>query len=79
MATTLATWAVAFAIAVALAIVVGLLMGTIPLVYDALSTLVDLLRPVPSVSMIPLAILFFGLGAEMRIVMMVTPRSGRCW
>jgi len=71
LATTVATWAVAFAIAVALAIVVGLLMGTIPLVYDALSTLVDLLRPVPSVSMIPLAILFFGLGAEMRIVMIV--------
>lgn len=71
LGTTLATWAVAFAIAVGLAIVVGLLMGTIPLVHDALSTLVDLLRPVPSVSMIPLAILFFGLGPQMRIVMIV--------
>ncbi|MDB5070590.1 MAG: transporter permease [Candidatus Eremiobacteraeota bacterium] len=68
---TLATWAVAFVTAVALAIVVGLLMGTIPLMYDALSTLVDLLRPVPSVSLIPLAVLFFGLGPQMRLVMIV--------
>jgi ABC-type nitrate/sulfonate/bicarbonate transport system permease component len=69
--TTLGTWAVAFVVAVGLAVVVGLLMGTVPVVYDALSTLVDLLRPVPSVSMIPLAILFFGLGPQMRVVMIV--------
>ena len=68
---TVGTWAAAFAISAALAIIVGLLMGTVPLVYQALSSLVDLLRPVPSVSMIPLAILFFGLGAEMRVVMIV--------
>jgi len=70
-ATTLATWAVAFVIAVVLATVAGMLMGTIRLVDDAFATLVDLLRPVPSVSMIPLAILFLGLGPPMRVVMIV--------
>jgi len=70
-AVTLATWAVAFVIAVVLATIAGMLMGTIPLVSDAFGTLVDLLRPVPSVSMIPLAILFLGLGAPMRIAMIV--------
>jgi ABC-type nitrate/sulfonate/bicarbonate transport system permease component len=43
-------------------------MGTYKPVYDALKIVVEFLRPVPSVAMIPLAILFFGLGAEMRIV-----------
>ena len=69
LGTTLFAWAIGFGIAVAFALIVGLLMGTIPLVHDSLSTLVDLLRPVPSVAIIPLAILFFGLGVQMRFVM----------
>ena len=55
------------ALASVLAIVVGVLMGTYKPVYDALKIIVEFLRPVPSVAMIPLAILFFGLGATMRI------------
>jgi NitT/TauT family transport system permease protein len=54
-------------LATALAIVVGVLMGTYQPVYDALKIIVEFLRPVPSVAMIPLAILFFGLGTQMRM------------
>ena len=43
-------------------------MGTYRPVYDAFKVIVEFMRPVPSVAMIPLAILFFGLGATMRIV-----------
>lgn len=55
------------ALATSLAIVTGVLMGTYKPVFDALKVIVEFLRPVPSVAMIPLAILFFGLGATMRI------------
>jgi ABC-type nitrate/sulfonate/bicarbonate transport system permease component len=50
-----------------LAVTVGILMGAIPVVYDALKVIVELLRPIPSVAMIPLAILFLGLGTSMRV------------
>jgi NitT/TauT family transport system permease protein len=42
-------------------------MGAIPVVYDALRIVMEFLRPVPSVAMIPLAILFLGLGTGMRV------------
>jgi ABC-type nitrate/sulfonate/bicarbonate transport system permease component len=55
------------ALASVVSIIVGILMGTYKPVFDALKVIVEFLRPVPSVAMIPLAILFFGLGATMRI------------
>lgn len=55
------------ALATTVAVIVGILMGTYKPVYDALKVIVEFLRPIPSVAMIPLAILFFGLGATMRI------------
>jgi ABC-type nitrate/sulfonate/bicarbonate transport system permease component len=64
---TLSVYIRGLALAAALAITVGVLMGTYRPVYNALKIIVEFLRPVPSVAMIPLAILFFGLGAEMRI------------
>jgi NitT/TauT family transport system permease protein len=54
-------------LATTVAVIVGILMGTYKPVYDALKVIVEFLRPIPSVAMIPLAILFFGLGATMRI------------
>jgi ABC-type nitrate/sulfonate/bicarbonate transport system permease component len=64
---TLATFAEGLVLASVLAIVVGVLMGAVPVVYDALKIIVEFLRPIPSVAMIPLAILFLGLGAPMRV------------
>jgi ABC-type nitrate/sulfonate/bicarbonate transport system permease component len=64
---TLSVYARGLGLASVLAILVGILMGTYKPVYDALKIIVEFLRPVPSVAMIPLAILFFGLGATMRI------------
>ena len=49
------------------AIFIGILMGTYKPVFDSLKIIVEFLRPVPSVAIIPLAILFFGLGPTMRI------------
>ncbi|HEX3465325.1 MAG TPA: ABC transporter permease [Candidatus Elarobacter sp.] len=64
---TLYTFAEGLVLASVLAITVGVLMGAFPIVYDALKTIVEFLRPIPSVAMIPLAILFLGLGAPMRV------------
>lgn len=64
---TLLVFAEGLLLATALAVVVGVLMGAVPVVYDALRAVVEFLRPVPSVAMIPLAILFLGLGASMRV------------
>jgi len=49
-----------------LSVLIGILMGTYPPVYNLFKVIVEFMRPVPSVAMIPLAILFFGLGSTMR-------------
>ena len=64
---TLFTYARALGLAVVLGVAIGTLMGTYKPFYNALKVVVELLRPVPSVAFIPLVILFFGLGATMRI------------
>lgn len=63
---TLSTWAQGFAIAAVLGVVLGLLMGLFPVVRAMLSPLVELLRPMPSVAIIPVAIVLFGLGDPMK-------------
>ena len=65
--TTLLAFAEGLVLATVFATVVGVLMGAIPVVYDALKMIVEFLRPIPSVAMIPLAILFLGLGTPMRV------------
>jgi len=54
--------AVGFAIGAGLALPLGLAMGASPLVYAWMNPLVQILRPIPPIAYIPLAILWFGLG-----------------
>jgi NitT/TauT family transport system permease protein len=51
-----------FAIGAGLALPLGLFMGARPLVYEMMNPLLQLLRPIPPIAYIPLAILWFGLG-----------------
>lgn len=53
---------VGFAVGTALALPLGLAMGTSRVVYAWMNPLVQLLRPIPPIAYIPLAILWFGLG-----------------
>ncbi|MGX4642066.1 ABC transporter permease [Massilia sp. SYSU DXS3249] len=53
---------VGFAIGGALALPLGLAMGASPAVYAWMNPLVQILRPIPPIAYIPLAILWFGLG-----------------
>jgi NitT/TauT family transport system permease protein len=75
IAMTLGTFAAGLALATVAGVVIGLLMGAIPIVYDALRIIVEFLRPVPSVAMIPLAILFLGLGGPMRVAVIAYAAS----
>jgi NitT/TauT family transport system permease protein len=64
---TLLTFAEGLCLATVFAVAMGVLMGAVPRVYDALKIIVEFMRPIPSVAMIPLAILFLGLGGPMRV------------
>lgn len=67
IAATLLAYTEGLALAAILAVFVGILMGTFRTFYNAVKVIVELLRPVPAVSLIPLAILLFGLGYGMRV------------
>jgi NitT/TauT family transport system permease protein len=51
-----------FLIGAALALPLGLLMGTNKTIYKLFDPLIQVLRPIPPIAYIPLAILWFGLG-----------------
>ncbi|MFO0584907.1 MAG: ABC transporter permease [Anaeromyxobacter sp.] len=51
-----------FALGAGLALPLGLVMGARPMAYALFNPLVQILRPIPPIAYIPLAILWFGLG-----------------
>jgi ABC-type nitrate/sulfonate/bicarbonate transport system permease component len=54
-------------LATAIGIPLGLLMGVSRLAYRILEPITEIIRPIPSAAYIPVAILFLGLGDEMRL------------
>jgi ABC-type nitrate/sulfonate/bicarbonate transport system permease component len=57
-----------YTLAALIAVTAGVLFGSSRLLYSYVEPLVELLRPMPSPATIPIAILFFGIGDEMKIV-----------
>jgi ABC-type nitrate/sulfonate/bicarbonate transport system permease component len=64
---TVQGWALGLGIAAGLAIPLGILIGSSPLLYRSTRVLIEFLRPVPSVALIPLAILVYGTGLESKV------------
>ncbi len=64
-------WVAGLTIATAVAVPAGVLLGSVPALRTATRSLVEFLRPIPPVAMIPLAILLFGGGAQMKLVLIV--------
>lgn len=62
MVATVYRVAVGFAIGAGLALPLGLLMGSLSRVYHLFNPMLQVLRPIPPIAYIPLAILWFGLG-----------------
>jgi ABC-type nitrate/sulfonate/bicarbonate transport system permease component len=64
---TLQGWALGLAIAAGLAIPIGIVIGSSRMLYRALRGVIEFLRPIPSVALIPLAILIYGTGLESKV------------
>jgi NitT/TauT family transport system permease protein len=68
---TLEAWAAGLAIAVAVAVPCGLVLGSVPIVRSGTRAVVEFLRPIPSVALIPLALLVLGPGLRTNITLIV--------
>jgi ABC-type nitrate/sulfonate/bicarbonate transport system permease component len=66
---TLTGWALGLAIAVGTGIVAGVLLSVVPYLREATASTVEFLRPIPSVALIPLAVLLYG--TELRSVLLL--------
>jgi ABC-type nitrate/sulfonate/bicarbonate transport system permease component len=70
-ADTLKAWAVGLAITVPAGVVLGLLVGLWRWIDAALRVVVEFMRPVPSVALIPIAVLVFGISLRMQLLLIV--------
>jgi NitT/TauT family transport system permease protein len=66
---TLYAWAVGLALATLISVPIGILIGTSELAYKMSSPLIEFMRPIPSVALIPLGILLWGQGFPMKVIL----------
>jgi len=64
---TMQGWAVGLAVAAAIAIPVGIFVGSSRPLYRSVRAVIEFLRPIPSVALIPLAVLIWGSGLESKV------------
>lgn len=69
IAATLRAWALGLALACAIAVPLGLALGSVPVVDAAVRAIVEFLRPLPSVALIPLVSLLLGSGTETKVAL----------
>jgi NitT/TauT family transport system permease protein len=68
---TLKAWALGLAIAVAGGVPAGLVLGSVPVLNTAVRAVVEFLRPIPSVALIPLVSLILGVGQTTEVTLIV--------
>ena len=68
---TMEEWAEAMAIAVVIAVPVGLLLGSLPLADAAVQPVIDFVRPIPAVTLVPLVLLIIQDNARTEIAVVV--------
>ncbi|TDC40696.1 ABC transporter permease subunit [Micromonospora sp. 15K316] len=66
---TVRGWFLGLAIAVTLGVAVGFVVGTVPVLREFTASTIEFLRPIPSVALIPLAVLVFG--TDLRSVLLL--------
>ncbi|MEW2402979.1 ABC transporter permease [Streptomyces sp. NPDC046862] len=66
---TLRAWALGLGLACVIAVPAGLLLGSVPVVDAATRAIVEFLRPLPSVALIPLVSLLLGSGTETKVAL----------
>lgn len=72
---TLRAWIVGLAIAMALGVALGVLFGSVDVLRRMTASTVEFLRPVPSVALIPLAVLVFGVTGMSSTLLLVVYAS----
>jgi NitT/TauT family transport system permease protein len=68
---TVLAWVIAVSVSAAIAIPAGLLLGSVPVLRTAVSAVVEFLRPIPSVALIPLVLVLLGSGPDAKIFLAV--------
>jgi NitT/TauT family transport system permease protein len=68
---TIKAWAIGLAIAVGGGVPLGLLLGSVPVLNTAVRAVVEFLRPIPSVALIPLVSLILGSGLTTEATLIV--------
>lgn len=68
---TMQAWAIGLLVSATVAILLGVLLGSSKVAYAASRALIEFLRPIPSVALIPLAILLFGRGTQMKVSLII--------
>jgi len=69
IAATMLAWVLGLGLACAIAVPLGLLLGGVPVVNTAVRAVVEFLRPLPSVALIPLVSLLLGSGTETKVAL----------
>ncbi|MFE9095324.1 ABC transporter permease [Streptomyces sp. NPDC007264] len=68
---TLLSWAVGLLIAVVGGVTAGFLIATVPFLRAATASTIEFLRPIPSVALIPLAVLLYGTDIRSALLLVV--------
>lgn len=66
---TVLAWLIAVALSIAVAVPVGLLLGSVPAVRASTRVLIEFLRPIPPVAIIPLVMIILGSGPDAKITL----------
>src|SRR5690606_28640885 len=64
---TMRGWAVSFGLAVVISVAAGMAIGSSALLHAATNAVIEFLRPIPSVALIPLVVLVFGTGLQSKV------------
>ncbi|MGN9838677.1 ABC transporter permease [Nonomuraea sp. H19] len=69
--TSLLAWAMGLGLAALIAVPLGLLLGSVPIIDAATRSIVEFLRSIPSVALIPLVALVIGTGLQLRVTLVL--------
>jgi NitT/TauT family transport system permease protein len=72
---TLYAWAIGLAICIVVSVTIGVVLGSSRALYSASRAVIEFIRPIPSVALIPLAMIVLGNDAEMKIALIVFSTS----
>ncbi|MEU0192045.1 ABC transporter permease [Streptomyces afghaniensis] len=68
---TLTGWGIGLAVAVVAGVAAGIVIGSVPLLRAATASTIEFLRPIPSVALIPVAVLLYGTDLRSKLLLVV--------